>query len=255
MAGSPESLAGRKQLVKQVAEPGLEQVDLGLGYLHLAGPIIRDGPGGRILRCRPTDATGRRARIVVEVVGQSDLRRVFRIRDLRLRAMLGISHPTWAKRMAGVMPRYAAASISVTSGASSPPPCLTCVSSPRRAGDFRSRPSAGGAGRAISASLELTAPVRPTRHEQANKFSVGVCPVQGHGCGCGACAKPPSIGVGGGRALSRKRAQNSVLALGRLISFGFSRKRHQADSCDTPLTSTPTTTISATGGRAFLLPS
>ena len=55
--------------------------------------------------------------------------------------------------------------------------------------------------------------------------------------------------------MSRKRAQNSVLALGRLISFGFRKKRHQADSRDAPLTSTPTTTISATGGRAFLLPS
>jgi hypothetical protein len=157
--------------------------------------------------------------------------------------------------MAGVMPRYAAASISVTSGASSLPPCLTCLASPRRAGDFRSRPSAGGAGRAISASLELMAPIRLTRHEQVSNSLFGVCPVQGHGCECGARAKPPSRCVGGGRALSRKRAQNSVLALGRLTSFGFRRKRHQADSCDAPLTSTPTTTISATGGRAFLLPS
>src|SRR5713226_952321 len=99
------------------------------------------------------------------------------------------------------------------------------------------------------------APVRPTRHEQANKFSADVCPVQGHGCESGARAKPPSRSVGGGLTLSRKRAQKSVLAPGRLISFGFRKKRHQADSRDAPLTSTPTTTISATGGRAFLLPS
>jgi hypothetical protein len=46
-----------------------------------------------------------------------------------------------------------------------------------------------------------------------------------------------------------------VLALGRLISFVFRKERDQADSLDAPLTSTPTTTISATGGRAFLLPS
>jgi hypothetical protein len=64
-----------------------------------------------------------------------------------------------------------------------------------------------------------------------------------------------SIGIGGGRALNRKRAKNSVLALGRLISFGFRKKRQQADSSDVPLTSTPTTKISATGGRAFISPS
>jgi hypothetical protein len=52
-----------------------------------------------------------------------------------------------------------------------------------------------------------------------------------------------------------ENAQKSVLALGRLISFGFRKKRHQADSRDAPLTSTPTTTISATGGRDFLLSS
>jgi hypothetical protein len=68
------------------------------------------------------------------------------------------------------------------------------------------------------------APVRPTRHEQVNKFSVGVCLVQGHGCECGARAKPPSRGIGGGLKSSPKRTQKSVLALGRLISFGFRKK-------------------------------
>ena len=110
-----------------------------------------------------------------------------------------------AKRMAGVMPCYAAASVSVRSGASSFPPCLTCVSSPRSAGLL---PWAG------------------------RKFTSDVCPVQGYGCESGARAKPPSRGIGGGRALSRKRAQNSLLALGQLILFRFRKKRQQADSRD-----------------------
>jgi hypothetical protein len=55
--------------------------------------------------------------------------------------------------------------------------------------------------------------------------------------------------------IASKTRKKRVLALGRLISFGFRKKRHQADSRDAPLTSTPTTTISATGGRAFPLPS
>jgi len=50
-------------------------------------------------------------------------------------------------------------------------------------------------------------------------------------------------------------AQKSVLALGVLISCGFRKKRQQADSCDVSLTSTPTTTISATVGGAFISPS
>jgi hypothetical protein len=147
------------------------------------------------------------------------------------------------------------ASVPVEIGASSLIPSLTRLDSPRRAGDFRSRPSAGGAGRAISASLELTAQVRPTRHQQVNNFSVGVCPVESHGCECVARANPPSTGLGGGAHIESKTRTKSLLALGRLNSFGFRKKRHQADSRDVPLTSTPTTTISAAGGRAFLLPS
>jgi hypothetical protein len=53
--------------------------------------------------------------------------------------------------------------------------------------------------------------------------------------------------------LGRKRSQNSVLALGRLISFGFRKERHQACSSDVPLTSTPTTTISTPGRPCFSL--
>ena len=55
--------------------------------------------------------------------------------------------------------------------------------------------------------------------------------------------------------MSQKQTQKSVLSLGRLISLAFRKKRHQADSCDVSLTSTPTTTISATVGGAFNLPS
>jgi hypothetical protein len=128
----------------------------------------------------------------------------------------------------GVMPRYAAASASVRSGASSRPPRLTCASGPRRSG-----------------SLLMSRSVIHWR----------CVPLRGHGCESGTRAKPPSRDIGGGRALSRKRAQNRVLALGRLISFGFRKERHQADSSDAPLTSTPTTTISTPAGRAFPLPS
>jgi hypothetical protein len=51
--------------------------------------------------------------------------------------------------------------------------------------------------------------------------------------------------------MRRKRHQN-LLALGILICKAFREKRQQANSCDAPLTSTPTTTISATVGGAFI---
>lgn len=146
----------------------------------------------------------------------------------------------------------AAVSVRVEIGADSLPPCLTCLSSPRRTSDSRSSPRAGGAGRAISARLDGVTRVRPARRRPVNKSSVGACRVHCHGCACGARAKPPSRGVGGWLTLSRKRAQKSLLALGILILFGFHKKRQQADSRDAPLTSTPTTTISATGGGAFI---
>ena len=44
--------------------------------------------------------------------------------------------------------------------------CVTCLASPCRAGGSRSRPQAGGAGRANSASLEGLAPVRPHGDKQ-----------------------------------------------------------------------------------------
>jgi hypothetical protein len=108
--------------------------------------------------------------------------------------------------------------------------------------------------RRACAAVRFSSPGPAHSYEQANKFSAGVCPVEGHGRECRARAKPPSRrreALAEGSQTHKK----SVLALGRLISFGFRKKRHQADSCDAPLTSTPTTTISATGGHAFLLPS
>ena len=52
-------------------------------------------------------------------------------------------------------------------------------------------------------------------YEQANKFSAGVCPVEGHGRECRARAKPPSRrreALAEGSQTHKK----SVLALGRL---------------------------------------
>ncbi len=44
-----------------------------------------------------------------------------------------------------------------------------------------------------------------------------------------------------------------LLALGILICQTFRKKRQQANSCDAPLTSTPTNTISATAVGVFIL--
>jgi hypothetical protein len=40
-----------------------------------------------------------------------------------------------------------------------------------------------------------------------------------------------------------------------VICKAFRKKRQQANSCDAPLASTPATTVSTTGVRAFTLPS
>src|ERR1700676_5290076 len=70
MAISPRSVAGGEQLVEQVAEPGLEHLDLGLGHRHVLGPIILHGPPARIIGRRPAGAPGRRARVVVKIVSR-----------------------------------------------------------------------------------------------------------------------------------------------------------------------------------------
>jgi hypothetical protein len=61
---------------------------LGIGYRHIVGPVVRDSSGRRIVRRRPTtNATVRRARIVVAVVGQRVL-----YRDVPCSGFAGASH-------------------------------------------------------------------------------------------------------------------------------------------------------------------
>jgi hypothetical protein len=60
---------------------------LGIGYRHLVGPVVRDSSGRRIVRRRPTNATVRRVRIVVAVVGQRVL-----CRDVPCSRFAGASH-------------------------------------------------------------------------------------------------------------------------------------------------------------------
>jgi hypothetical protein len=55
-------------------------------------------------------------------------------------------------------------------------PCLTCMASPCRAGDIRSRPQAGGAGRANSASLEGMASVWPHGDKQVTMLGTLTAP-------------------------------------------------------------------------------
>jgi hypothetical protein len=54
---------------EQVAEPDFEHLDLGLGHRHLLRPIIRHGPGARIVPHWPARPTCRRTCIVVEIIG------------------------------------------------------------------------------------------------------------------------------------------------------------------------------------------
>jgi hypothetical protein len=107
-------------------------------------------------------------------------------------------------------------------------PCLTCVSSPRPSGPL-----------VMYRSEILWRCVSCPRSWMRERRS-GKATVERH--------------WRSGR-IEPKMRTDSVLALGRLISFGFRKKRQQADSSDAHLTSTPTTTISATGGRAFNLQS
>jgi hypothetical protein len=73
-------VAGREQLIEEIAEPGLEHVDLRLGDRHLVGPVIGDVPGRRILPRRPAYATGRRARIA----GRANSARLDGLEQVRL---------------------------------------------------------------------------------------------------------------------------------------------------------------------------
>jgi|SRR4051794_9852772 hypothetical protein len=80
---------------------------------------------------------------------------------------------------------------------------------------------------------ERSSPVRLTLMSRP-VFTGGACPSEVMDARAALGKKPPSRDIGGGRALSRKRTQNGVLALGRLISFGFRKERHQADASDAP---------------------
>ena len=56
--------------------------------------------------------------------------------------------------------------------------CLTCMASPCRAGDIRSRPKAGGAGRANTASLYRMAPVWPHGDKQVTVLGTLIVPAR-----------------------------------------------------------------------------
>jgi hypothetical protein len=116
---------------------------------------------------------------------------------------------------------------------SSLPPCLACLNSPRRASDNGqarepaepgARTARGLTGWSRSGSLETSRP----RNSSA-----------------------PAREVARWLHIEPRTRTKIAPSLGRLISFGFRKKRQQADSCDVSLTSTPTTTISATGGGAL----
>jgi len=48
--------ARREQFIKEIAEPCLEHIKLGIGDRHRVGPIVRDRPGGQVVLRRPADA-------------------------------------------------------------------------------------------------------------------------------------------------------------------------------------------------------
>src|SRR5579863_1185659 len=64
------SMAGRKQFVEQVAEPGFEHLDLGLGDRDLVRPVVGHGPLGRFLLGWAAPSSNRWPQMVVEVGGQ-----------------------------------------------------------------------------------------------------------------------------------------------------------------------------------------
>src|SRR5713101_3175857 len=61
------SMARREQLIEEVAEPGFEHLDLGLGHGHVLGPVVGHGPRGRVGRHLSTRATYARMCIVVHI--------------------------------------------------------------------------------------------------------------------------------------------------------------------------------------------
>jgi len=63
------SVMGGEQLVEHVAEPGFEQIDLGVRNRHVFRPIVRNGPPVAMILCRTARPTLWRTQIVVEIVG------------------------------------------------------------------------------------------------------------------------------------------------------------------------------------------
>jgi hypothetical protein len=49
----PRSVAGRKQLIEQVAEPGLKHLDLGLGQRRVSATLKFTTPTGSLRAPRP----------------------------------------------------------------------------------------------------------------------------------------------------------------------------------------------------------
>src|SRR5450755_3510526 len=117
--------------------------------------------------------------------------------------MLGISHPTLAKRMAEAhaAPRCRA-SVPVEIGASSLLQSLTCLDSPRRAGD-------------IPSARKPAEPGAPTAR--------GLTGWRGPG-------PLVAIVVANRSRLSRKRSRKCVLSLEILISLAYRKKRRQVRS-------------------------
>src|SRR5262245_25537650 len=64
------SVAGRKQFVEQVAEPGLKDLDLGLGERHLLRPVFGHGPLTMFLLCGAAPLPSWWPQMIVEVIGQ-----------------------------------------------------------------------------------------------------------------------------------------------------------------------------------------
>jgi hypothetical protein len=64
------SVAGGKQFVEQVAEPGLEHLDLGLGDRDLLRPVVGHGPLRLFLLGWAAPSSNWWPQIIVEVIGQ-----------------------------------------------------------------------------------------------------------------------------------------------------------------------------------------
>ena len=53
--------------VEEIAEPGFEQVDFGLGHRHALGPVVGHSPRRRIAAPRPARHPSRRPRVIIKV--------------------------------------------------------------------------------------------------------------------------------------------------------------------------------------------